>query len=153
MWLCGLLLIYVRNFVITNFYVATPYSIWHISPFFSSSLCLSIALYIVCSSSLTHMSPPEVSFFKSALEKCKAVHRAEQNVNLCEMICFARLYSEYLVTANNGCPFPFKAPNTWVYIYLLKIELFLNSHYHALCTVVSFIFVIFFLSNWHWLCS
>lgn len=37
------------------------------------------------------------------------------------MIRFARLYSEYLVTANKDGHFP-----TGVYIHLLKIDLFLN---------------------------
>lgn len=37
-----------------------------------------------------------------------------------------------------------KSP-TGVYIHLLKIDLFLNPNYHALCTSVSFIFAVFSL--------
>lgn len=59
MWLRGVLLIYVKNFIMIFFILLVLNPFYTFPPFFSSPLCLTVALYIVCSSSLADMFRPE----------------------------------------------------------------------------------------------
>lgn len=77
------------------------------------------------------------------LETSKAVHWPEQNFKLARWFAYC-IYIQNTLSPPITLAHSFSKPQTRVYIYLLKIELFLNSHYHALCTVVSFILFNFF---------
>lgn len=68
------------------------------------------------------------------------MHPPERNVNLTRWFVFP-VYIQNTLSWPITLAHSFSKPQMRLYIYLLKIELFLNSHYHALCAVVSFSFV------------
>lgn len=74
------------------------------------------------------------------------LHQPEQSFNLTRWYA-QRVYIQNTLSAPIMLAHSLSKPKTQVYIYLLKIKLFLNSHYHALCTVVSFILFFFYLTD------